>query len=279
MWSGEEKTSGAQCLVAWDKVTTLREHGGLGIRDLAFQNNCLLLKLIHRLHRPGESSWAQWVHEHADVSSLTGDLDGSHWSMLRQLLSVYQAITTVKLGNGRSRSFWNDWWLPVGRLAELFPALASHATNPAASVHRVILDGLRAHMVPRLSRVPEAEFADVGDLIADIVLRDELDECCSELLDRNGQLKASRVYKLVKSANAVECNFAKFVWKNRAPPKVQFFAWLVVQERAKCKVNLHAKTIVDDDKWENRKTPSTYFLDARSLNHSGARSVSSQCKG
>ncbi|GJN04266.1 hypothetical protein PR202_ga21799 [Eleusine coracana subsp. coracana] len=58
IWSGEEKTIGATCMVAWDKVTTPKHCGGLGVRDLQAQNQCLLLKLLHRLHSATDSSWA-----------------------------------------------------------------------------------------------------------------------------------------------------------------------------------------------------------------------------
>jgi len=59
LWAGDEKVSGAQCLVAWGKACQQKEHGGLGIKDLAMQNKCLLLKLLHRLQTPGDSVWGQ----------------------------------------------------------------------------------------------------------------------------------------------------------------------------------------------------------------------------
>jgi hypothetical protein len=58
LWAGDQKASGASCLVAWDKVQTSRQQGGLGIKNLGVQNCYLLLKLVHRLHCPEGSSWA-----------------------------------------------------------------------------------------------------------------------------------------------------------------------------------------------------------------------------
>ncbi|GJN06560.1 hypothetical protein PR202_ga24300 [Eleusine coracana subsp. coracana] len=55
-WLGKASTSGANCLVAWDKVTRRRELGGLGIKDTNIQNACLLVKLIHRLHTSTDST-------------------------------------------------------------------------------------------------------------------------------------------------------------------------------------------------------------------------------
>lgn len=33
----------------------------LGVKSIALQNQCLLLKLIHKLHSPMQSVWACWV--------------------------------------------------------------------------------------------------------------------------------------------------------------------------------------------------------------------------
>lgn len=34
LWSGDDSCSGSSCLVAWDKVCTAREVGGLGIKNM-----------------------------------------------------------------------------------------------------------------------------------------------------------------------------------------------------------------------------------------------------
>jgi hypothetical protein len=49
MWAGDSNgtVSSAKCLVAWQKVCSTKELGGLGIKDIGTQNICLLLKLLH----------------------------------------------------------------------------------------------------------------------------------------------------------------------------------------------------------------------------------------
>jgi hypothetical protein len=44
LWTGDDSCSGSKCLVSWDEVCTDKKFGGLGIKDLAKQNSCLLLK-------------------------------------------------------------------------------------------------------------------------------------------------------------------------------------------------------------------------------------------
>jgi hypothetical protein len=61
LWNAAEKASGAKCLVAWDSVCRSKEVGGLGIRSLAVQNECLQVKLLHRLHSRQDLPWASLV--------------------------------------------------------------------------------------------------------------------------------------------------------------------------------------------------------------------------
>ena len=109
------------CLVAWDKVRCSKDQGGLGIKDLEVQNICLLLKLLHKLYTATQSSGAIWVRQRICLASLEGDLDGNHWNILRELLPLYQAITSVSLGNGRSTAFWQDVWHGEESMAERKP--------------------------------------------------------------------------------------------------------------------------------------------------------------
>jgi len=40
--------------------------------------------------------------------------------------------------------------------------------------------------------------------------------------------------------------WTKFVWHNKAPPRVKFFAWLLSQGRIQCKTLLRRKGVVDN---------------------------------
>lgn len=105
LWGGQDKVSGAQCLVAWDHIIQPRQNGGLGVKNIVVQNQCLLLKLLHRLHYPSNSAWATWVRAQICVATLQGPLDGVHWQALRALLPAYQSITMSEVGDGNSTHF------------------------------------------------------------------------------------------------------------------------------------------------------------------------------
>lgn len=59
----------------------------------------------------------------------------------------------------------------------------------------------------------------------------------------SGLLTTKRLY-LAEFDSQPPCPNWKFVWENKAPLKIQFFAWLLVRDRLPTKKNLHKKTIV-----------------------------------
>jgi hypothetical protein len=219
LWSGLDKVSGAQCLVAWDHVCVPREDGSLGLKHMGVQNQCLLLKLLHRLFHAADSAWACWARRRIDLVTLQGDIDGSHWSSLQRLLPTYRAITTVHFRDGSSTSFWEDSWLPDGPLAELLPALYNHAVRTELSVRAVLRDGIDIHLQPRLTCAGAAERGKLGELLRNVSLSDGDDIRLSPLVNTKGQLKTAQLYRTLMSATSpTPCPFARFVWKNRAPP-------------------------------------------------------------
>lgn len=211
LWAGENKASGALCLVSWERCCKPCSQGGLGLRDMQLQNQCLLLKLLHRIHSPGDSSRDRWVRSRIDQVSLQGDVEGSHWEGLCQLLPIYRAITVVQLKDGNNTSFWEDTWTPGGCLADTFPALYSHSTNTNVLVWAVVQDVISPTLQPRLTAAAEAECADVQVLVRAITLQDGDDVRHSSLFDAAGNLRSALIYKLAMHDGVTSCPFEKFV--------------------------------------------------------------------
>ena len=244
VWTGAEQASGAKCLVAWEQVCLPKESGGLGLKNLSVQNQCMLLKLIHRLHHPEASSWARWARQRINLATLTGDVHGAHWDSLRELLPLYRSITTVEIKDGTSTSFWDDSWLPEGPLSELLPALHSHATSPHATVSGILSSGIDHHIQRCQTRAAVQEKAQLSALIAHTHLTDGGD--MRNFQGTEGKFQTSLLYKALMAATAPPSDFAKMVWNNCAPPRVKFFIWLLVQNRIQSRSNLLKKSIITD---------------------------------
>ena len=161
---------------------------------------------------------------------------------------MYRAVTVCKVENGESTNFWEDKWLSQGRLAVRFPLLYSHAATTEVTVARVAGEGIEPFLVPRLTVGARAELPLLRGLLHQLVLTTMEDRRFSPISGRADELRAGPVYRTTMEATgAARCDFADFVWNNRAPPRVQFFAWLLTQDRLNCRSNLKVKNILDDD--------------------------------
>jgi len=156
--------------VAWINVCKPKDQGGLGIKDMGIQNICLLLKLIHKLHCPTTSAWAQWVKERASVVTLTGDIHGDHWNTLHSILPLYRAITTVNIGDGKSPSFWYAVWAGEDAFDEIYPTLHSHCTFKQASVSEMVSTGVQNTLVSRLSAQAANDLLSIHEKISNLIL-------------------------------------------------------------------------------------------------------------
>lgn len=140
LWCGNDAPSGAQSLVAWERVCWSKDNGRLGVRDLNLMNVCLLVKLLHRLFVADDSAWVTWARPLENCLALprwmVTCVELINWGILRSLLPLYQAATTVVIGNDKRTSLWHDAWAGDEALVDRFPALYSHCTRPKLSVRQ-----------------------------------------------------------------------------------------------------------------------------------------------
>ena len=71
------------------------------------------------------------------------------------------------------------------------------------------------------------------------------DNRCGPFCLPQGKLDSGSLYRLLQSKDAPPHPAAKFIWETRAPPRVQFFIWLMVHGKVQRRTNLFRKTIVD----------------------------------
>lgn len=153
-----------------------------------------------------------------DLVAMTGEITGKHWGDLEELLPLYRAITASQVGNGVSTSFWADRWLSLGRLQDIFPVLYSHVTRPDISVAHVVSAGIRATLVPRLTREGREELNKLEEIIHQVTLSADDDKRSSALMAKDNVLRAGPIYKALMNMTGTQPAFVHFVWKNKAPP-------------------------------------------------------------
>lgn len=220
LWSGNGTSTGGSSMVAWTHVCDTKDMGGLGLKDLGLQNTCLLVKMIHRLHSNNASSWARWVWQNACVASLTGNLHGNHWDTMRALLPLYRAITTVKIADGTTTSFWFDVWDGNDSLGDRFPELFSHCTSKEITVHQAYAGQLQQSLTRRQSAEVTTQLHQVSQIMAQHNLIDGRDQRSSPMMKANGELNTGMLYTALKNEHSTPDAWAKFIWQNKAPPRV-----------------------------------------------------------
>jgi hypothetical protein len=108
-WTREDICHGSKCLVAWDNVRASKTHGGLGVKDLELQNQCLLMKFIDKLFSSEAAPWKDWIlWDAALFDALIAGANGYLWKIINDELSTYCSLTYVNVHNGASTSFWFD---------------------------------------------------------------------------------------------------------------------------------------------------------------------------
>lgn len=197
-------------------------------------------------------------------NDMEGEVEGSHWEVLRSLTPLYQAITTMRIGNGQSTSFWQDVWHKYESMAERFPALYYQATETVC----LSVQALRKFIWSNSCSRQGGGWGHPGDAAIIDQCRPTRREC--PFFQPGGKLRG--LYKLIKTSRCPDMQPGGGFWNSCAPPRVQFFAWLLLHGRVQCRANLHKRSIVEDATCElcNGKRQSTYSSPARSRLRSGA---------
>lgn len=107
------------------------------------------------------------------------------------------------------------------------------------------MSNLHGAFVPRLSNQASIELLQLREIIQQLSLVPGNDSRKSLFDCGPGKLDSSAIYRLLKSRQQPSDPSADFVWKNAAPPRVQFFMWLASKLRIQCRVNLFKKKITD----------------------------------
>jgi hypothetical protein len=124
VWTGTDQVLGEKCLVAWSKVARPADLGGLCILDLMTLGYALRL------------CW-EWLAR-TEPTRLRASLL-CHAEPI--ICVMFDASTTVQVGNGARALFWNDRWLDGMSIEQIAPDVAA-AMQCRALKTRLVADAL-----------------------------------------------------------------------------------------------------------------------------------------
>jgi hypothetical protein len=133
--------------------------------------------------------------------------------------------------NVRSNICWTYQVIYIVRCERA--SVFTHCTNKTASVQQVFHAGIDDNIfwVPRFTPQAGAELAELKIIMQATILSPETDCRRGPFCLPNGKFDSGSLYRQLKYKEGTEHPAAKFVWSSRAPPRVQFFIWLLMHGR------------------------------------------------
>lgn len=105
----------------------INKQGGMGVRNLKIHNQCPMMKWLWRFTSGEQSLWKDVIQtkyeleDHWIIKTVTSTYGSRLWKAIRNLWPKLRRNCSIKLGDGRKTSFWEDRWLEQGSLKALFP--------------------------------------------------------------------------------------------------------------------------------------------------------------
>jgi hypothetical protein len=240
-WSDDEHCTGAQCLVAWERVCTPKDCGGLGVKNLHAQNICLLLKFCYNYLHAEHNTWRDWLLNHSPTHNLTTQNQAYLSKTIHKHMQMLSQITICTVHNGKTTFCWHDTWLLDQPLAQIYPALYTHHLNQQARVAEVLQDGIEASLRPRLTPTATAELYSLSILLQEFQVTDGQD--VRSMCD-GAPFSSREAYRQLHAHLADDS--AMPLWQSRLSHRIRIFGWLLSKNRLNTRALLARKTIIDD---------------------------------
>jgi hypothetical protein len=141
LWRNKDLNSKTPPLASWDMVCCPKAQGGLGVLNLTVQNNCLLIKHIHKFYNKDNIPWIHLVWEsyyHHTMPPLRHRDISFWWGDCLKNLDLYKAKASCTLNSGETVLLWTDLW-STEVLSTKWPYLFTFARDITISVKKVIL--------------------------------------------------------------------------------------------------------------------------------------------
>jgi len=263
LWSGDSAGK-VNSLVKWEIVQRPKNEGGLGVGDLLLKNAALLFKWWWRYTCEEGSMWRKVIQSLYDEDNVL--LPGKAiptvpgpWRAIKLTMDdnpsskAFFGNLSIKLGNGRRVKFWQDVWLLSRPLKAEFPRLFRKSSQQNDFIANM---GWYEGTTWRWTLAWNREFtlADQQQLerLLDMLQHhyptrqsDDSIQWCkkSKLSIKDLTAKASQLIP----NRAIVDSLVSTVWKNIAPPKVEFMVWLALLGKLNTRDMLERKKVTSPD--------------------------------
>ncbi|GMJ01570.1 hypothetical protein HRI_003826200 [Hibiscus trionum] len=241
----------------WEVVCRPYCLGGLGVRDLAFQNRALLCKWMWKFSSDKDGMWkkvmcAKYNLEHRMLFPSDCSPAKSSWLWKGVLKSFYQNDdlgcffrNNLKLlvGDGLYISFWTDWWIGDAPLLVNFPRIHALSCNKIGKIadFGVLRNSKWEWNIILRRRLFDWEVNQWDSFIQLLNSFKSLSSVSDSLVWKgsgDGSLSVKNCFHSFYNQHEQSAFWKSFVWKNLTPPRVDFFTWQVCNNRLPVKMEL-----------------------------------------
>lgn len=231
LWCHDEDMAGGKCKVAWDRVCSPVEHGGLGILNLQKFSRAMCLRWL----------WLAWQSPLSPWTNFQLPCDAKDREM-------FHRATTVTIGNGKTANFWCCRWLGNESLQNTFLVLFKHSRRKNRSVAEALANDQWIRDLQHGNSVEIAvEFLAMWRLIRGTHVVASVPDKLTWSGGPGGAYSASSAYKMQFQEIGPTC-FRQLLWKPWAPNKLKIFMWLLYLDHLWC-----------NDRLQRRGWPNGYF--------------------
>ncbi|GJU44340.1 RNA-directed DNA polymerase, eukaryota [Tanacetum coccineum] len=231
--------------VKWTKVLASKKQGGLGVSSFYALNRALLVKWVWRFLSRDNSLWARIIHA---IHGLNGqELSASHSSTWSSIVKEINILKTqgidiishckIRVGNGRSTSFWNDLWIGDSCFRYKFPRLYALDINKECTVADKMVASFTSSFRREVRGGAESlQLTQILDLLGTVILSNMEDRWIWDL-NGDGEFCVKDVCNLLDVTFLPKAD-SPMRWIKTIPIKVNIFAWKVSLDRLPTRSNL-----------------------------------------
>ncbi|GKA84311.1 RNA-directed DNA polymerase, eukaryota [Tanacetum coccineum] len=244
-FKGAEASENKISWMAWNKILTSKEKGGLGVSSFHALNHAILLKWLWRFVSQDKSLWF-WV-----IKAVYGPSLGSHssrsasiWSTILREVHVlknngfdFLSYCSKRVGDGNSTRFWLDSWKGDKPFCVAFPRMFGLELNREISVAAKLAAPLEeSFRRPVRGGMEQHQFSELNSIYGSVSLSSCSDRwVCSLSSDGRFSVKEVRnaIDDLYLLSHSVPTRWVKVI-----PNKINIFAWRARRDCLPMRINL-----------------------------------------
>ncbi|GJU76530.1 RNA-directed DNA polymerase, eukaryota [Tanacetum coccineum] len=239
------------CLASKNQVDKGVQQGGLGVSSFYALNRALLVKWVWRFLSRDNSLWARIIHA---IHGLNGqELSASHSSTWSSIVKEINILKTqgidiishckIRVGNGRSTSFWNDLWIGDSCFRYKFPRLYALDINKECTVADKMVASFTSSFRREVRGGAESlQLTQILDLLGTVILSNMEDRWIWDL-NGDGEFCVKDVRNLLDVTFLPKAD-SPTRWIKTIPIKVNIFAWKVSLDRLPTRSNLARRGVL-----------------------------------